>query len=97
MDTELNIRAIQDKIREGGPILDYEKDDIEYIERPIGKAIFNKADTPKKIPKVDPMDLIECEYCKCWITRRNLYVHKKTKKHQVQLNINSKLRELLID
>lgn len=93
---------IQKKLRSDTPIVDYEKDDIEYIEKPLGMANFKNrvADEydskPKKV-KAHPKDLIECKFCKCWITRANMCVHRRTKKHQLQIQINNKLRDLLVD
>jgi hypothetical protein len=99
-EKEIDYNKIQKKLRSAQPIKDYDKVEINYVGKPIGQANFKNQITEDKYYekiKADPKDLIQCIYCKCWITRRNMSAHRKTKKHQVQVQINNKLRELLVD
>jgi hypothetical protein len=98
----MDISQIQAKIREGNPINSYEVDELKYMQTPIGKEIYKNSENkklgrPKVTDKAHWSDKVRCEYCNIEILRSNQSSHKKTKKHQLQLKINKKLRDLLVE
>lgn len=91
---------MQLRLRKGIPLIEFEKEDVEYIEKPLGKANFldisEKQDYVKD-KNIHPKEKVECIICKRMIIKRNMYIHRRTKRHQEFMKINSKLRELLVD
>jgi hypothetical protein len=110
-EVQIHFNKMQRKLKNTMNIVEEcNRDEIDYVDKPIGKANFSNAKTEREhlrpIPKsysgqkkekVNPREEIQCVYCKCLIVRRNMYQHRKSKKHQRELKVNSKLRDLLVD
>lgn len=102
---------IQEKLKKGNNIIDYDINELNYIRKPIGKAIYNKACEDKKeldktiqqdeiklkkTKKWDPNEKVICELCGNRYTKSNKAVHETTKIHIAYKNINDKFRLLLL-
>jgi hypothetical protein len=93
---EKNQKAMTDTI----PIIDMSKEQFEYSQRPLGKAIYkHNIGRPKKeiTEKALPTDRIKCDLCGKEYFRSGSYNHKKTVFHQEKLKVNKKLVKLLIE
>jgi hypothetical protein len=99
----MTTKDLQQTMKETKPIFKLNKDQFEYSQTPIGKAIYKhsieekKAGRPKKNIKVNPRDRIECKLCGKIYVRSSSTHHQRTQYHQAHVKINKKLRELLID
>lgn len=99
------VNEIKDKLREGnGPIL-YSEDELKYIQKPIGNALYKNSVEKKSIgrprkneeDKAKPTDRIKCKECGVVFTRCHRSSHKKTKIHKLCCSLNSKLKKILFD
>ena len=98
------MEQVQEELKKGKPIYRMTKQEFDYSQKPIGKAIYKhsiddtkKIGRPKKDDKVNPKDRLECDICGKTYTRSSSTHHKRTQYHQAHLKINKKLRELLIE
>lgn len=94
----MSIRRIQRKIKENKSLCSYTVEELQYVQKPIGKAIYNskKIGRPKSENKVKPTDHIECDICGKTFIRSGRYNHNKTAYHIAHENMNDKIRTLLI-
>lgn len=93
----MSIPEIQEKIKNNKSLAFYEKNELKYVQKPLGKAIYKNNNNTKKNINCDPNDKIECPICKIIFSRSNRSKHNKTKIHQVYEKINIKLRDFIID
>lgn len=97
------MEQVQKELRKGKPVYKLTKDEFDYTQKPIGKAIYKhsvemkKVGRPKKDIKASPKDRLECEICGKTYVRSSSTHHKRTQYHLAHVKINKKLRELLID
>lgn len=87
-----NISEIKKHVIEDKNIVNYSVEQMEYIQKPIGKANYN-AETKKK---AHWSDRIKCEICGKEFTRSARTKHNQTQHHQTYANLNKKLASLLL-
>lgn len=92
----MDIRNIQDKLRDHKELSQYEPEELNYlITSPMGKAYYEH---PKETPSEKHWsDMIECKDCGKKYMRSRGTQHRRTKYHQVYEKMNKKLRDLLIN
>lgn len=80
-------------------LVDYDVDELDYVMTPIGKALYKKRGRPKinEEDKALPSDKVKCPICSKIFTRSGRTGHNRTTYHKVHLNLNEKLRKLLIN
>lgn len=95
----MNIKEIQYKLSEGNGLALCDIDELKYVQKPIGKGIYEFAldNKSKNKQKANWNDKVKCKVCGSITLRSNQSEHKKSKKHLLYENINGKLRELLIE
>jgi hypothetical protein len=92
------METLQKTMIESKPILELSKEEFNYSQKPIGKALYkHSVGRPRKEIKCDPKDRIKCSICGKIYTRCASYQHKKTQHHKTHMKINEKLKVLLID
>lgn len=91
-----NIEKIQKKIKYDKNIVNYEPEEIEYLQKPIGKAIYIGRPKKREEDKAKPTDRIKCEICSKEFYRSGRANHKKTAYHKAHERMNSTLRKVLI-
>lgn len=95
----MEISEIQKRLTQGLPVLNYNKEEIKYMMKPIGQQLYKRAIEENKHVKRKklPYDDIQCIICGAIVKRHYQSHHKKTRVCQVYAKMNVKLRELLID
>ncbi len=95
----MSIKRIQRKIKHNKNLCDYTVEELKYVQKPIGKAIYKskKIGRPCVDVKADPKDKLECEICGKIFIRSGRYNHNKTEYHIAHANMNDKIRKLLIN
>jgi hypothetical protein len=104
MSNKIDIQLIQDRLRQGDHIVNYDPPEISYMTRPIGAAIYQKYSRDYEYENI-PLTGKEngrkqkmlCSLCKGTYTRTNYATHRKTKIHKMMENINSKLKKIIFD
>jgi hypothetical protein len=98
------INRIQQKLKKGKGIIAYNNEELRYLQKPLGKAIYKNAinqpiGRPRKSEdeKAKPDDRIICDICQGVFTRAHRSAHKKTKVHQAYEKMNGKIQKLLLD
>ncbi len=90
------MEKIQENIKEK-ELINYNEDELKYITKPVGKAIYLGRGRPKKNNKLHWSDIITCNICNKTFTRSARTAHNKTNHHQIYLKINEKLRKILVE
>lgn len=95
----MSIRRIQRKIKENKNLCDYSVEELEYVQKPIGRAIYinKKLGRPKSENKALSTDKLKCDICGKYFIRSGRFNHKKTAYHIAHENMNEKIRKLLIN
>lgn len=99
----MEIEELQKSMKDTKPVFKLTKEEFEYSQKPIGKAIYKhgiqekKAGRPIKDIKCSPKDRVKCDICDKTYVRSSSTHHKRTQYHQAHVKINKKLRELLIN
>lgn len=91
---------VQAEIFKGKPVYALTKEEFNYTQKPLGKAIYkHSVGRPRKEPdeKTSPKDKIVCDICGRTFTRSGRTNHKRSQFHKAHEKINRKLKELLID
>jgi hypothetical protein len=91
---------IQKNLNYGKALTLYDDDELRYVQKPIGKAIYKNAiGRPKKKEedKAHPNDRLICDVCGNKFIRAHRSKHKKTKVHQAYEKMNKKIQKLLIE
>ena len=94
------ISDIQKHLKTGRSIPLLDENDIKYIQKPIGKAIYKEVlGRPKKREedKAQPSDRLICNICGGKYVRSHRSAHNKTKVHKAYENMNHKLTKILLD
>ena len=90
------IQKMQERIKVDKNITNYSEDEMRYIQRPIGDAIYRGRPRKNDSEKAKPNDRIICEICGKEYFRSGSANHKATKYHQIHKDLNSKLVKLLL-
>jgi hypothetical protein len=88
-------RRLRKKIRKDKNITEYNKDEIDYIQTPIGKSTYKEPKQEKK--KAHWSDKVLCEICGKTFTRSARSNHRATQYHKIYESMNKKLSKFLID
>jgi hypothetical protein len=101
-----DIKNIQNRLKEGKAITNYDVNEIKYMMRPIGNAIYEQSkdidkdknkDIDKNKNKKKWDDILICDICNKNYTRSNKSQHNKSVIHIEYSKINKKLRDILIN
>lgn len=93
-----NIRQIKRKIDRDRNIVDYSYDELVYLQKPIGRAIYASAPVVAvEKNKKNWYDKIECDICGKTYTRSAKSKHVNTQYHQIYANLNKKLCKILVN
>jgi hypothetical protein len=96
----MDVRKIQENIKEGKNLAEYDIDTLKYIQKPIGKALYLNSSTNEEEKedknKAKWNDKLKCKTCGKVTLRSNQSKHKKTKYHMAYENMNNKIRDLLL-
>ena len=76
-------------------LVDYSSDQMRYVQKPFGKAVYNSKTVVKK-EKAHWSDRIKCDVCGKEFTRSARSMHNKTQHHVTYSKLNKKLAELLL-
>ena len=89
---------IQKNLKEKKELVQYDEDELKYVQKPLGKAIY-KAGRPKKSDdeKAKWNDKIKCSICNKEYIRSASNAHKITQYHKIHSKMNDKLKKLLIE
>lgn len=93
-DTEI-IKRLQSKIKNDKGLIHYDRKEIDYVQKPIGKSIYVTEKDKKS--KTNWFDIIKCDVCQKEFMRSNRSHHNNTQYHKIYANINGKIKTLLID
>lgn len=94
------MERVQVELSKAKPIYDLTKEEFNYTQKPLGKAIYkHNVGRPKKEldQKASPNDKIVCDVCGRTFTRSGRTNHNRSEFHKAHVKINKKLKELLID
>ena len=108
MVDKVQIAMSQENLKSGKSIPLLDENDIEYMIRPIGKAIYKNSiekknqkpfGRPKKNEheKAHYSDKIKCDICGGTFVRSHRADHRKTKVHQAYEKMNRKLSKVILD
>lgn len=100
----MEISEIQKKLGEGKAIVQCNEDELLYVMKPLGKAIYEtalkrKEEREKKImPKKKITNDIKkkCPMCGKSVRKSNMARHEKTQYHQAYARMNRKVMNLLL-
>lgn len=92
------MEKIQENIQNNKSIVSYTNEELNYIMKPIGKALY-KSGRPCKSnkEKSKPTDRIKCDLCSKFYFRSGKTKHCRTKVHIAYASMNSKLMKALIN
>ncbi len=89
-------QKIQDKLKNNKSLANYDVEDMKYLQKPLGKAIYKRG-RPKSDNPAKWNDRVICDVCGKEFTRSARTKHKKTQFHQAFEIMNNKLKKLLIN
>jgi len=95
-----DIKNIQNRLKEGKAITNYDVNEIKYMMKPIGGAIYEQSkdkDINKNKDTKKWNDILTCDICNKTYTRSNKSQHNKSIIHIEYSKINKKLRDILIN
>lgn len=92
----------QKAMQEAKPMINMTREEFDYSQKPIGKALYknainNKPGRPATGIKAMPTDRLKCDICGKEYFRSGSTKHKRTVYHTERAKLNKKLIELLID
>jgi hypothetical protein len=100
------IQKIQNRLKQAEEVINYDVDELEYLTKPIGKAIYEKNSDIKntrhnrnyKAKKIwDSHERVKCDLCGVEYRRSNKSYHEKSKNHLVYKKINDKFKQLILN
>jgi hypothetical protein len=97
-------KKMQKKFAKEKVVLGYNEEELDYLSKPLGKATHkhNLEEKPterplrknnRKIPRWK--EKVECKICGGVYMRSSSTAHKRTKRHKLFENVNSKLLNLM--
>ncbi len=92
-----DISKIQEKIKDDKNIAEYSEEELKYLQKPIGKALYRGRPKIDETKKAKATDKIVCEICGKSFFRSGRTKHKRTKFHMLHENMNKKLMKMLVD
>ena len=92
-----NIQKIQEKIKNDKNIIGYQEEEIRYLQKPIGGALYRGRPKKNESEKAKPTDKLTCEICGKEFFRSGRTQHKNTQYHILHQNLNKKLMKMLIN
>lgn len=92
-----DIEQIQEKIKTDKNILKYVEEEIRYLQKPIGSALYKGRPRKPDNEKAKPTDRITCEICGKEYFRSGSANHKATKHHIIHQDLNKKLMKILLN
>jgi len=97
----MDVKKIQDEIQKGKQLSKMSVEELKYVQKPIGKAIYDssakKTGRPRLENKVHWSDKVICDVCGVETLRSNQSTHKKSEKHLMYMKINKKLQDILLN
>lgn len=94
----MDFEKVRKKLKKQKGLGLYEPEEIKYLEKPIGKAVFiGPKEEPIKKQKSTPFDRVICDICGTEFTRGNRSKHNKTRHHRDFLVFNDKIRKIMLD
>lgn len=99
----MDIKEIQQNLKKGLSLTTYSEDELRYVQKPIGKALYKSTLQKRGRPRINkndkckPNDKVQCKICNKIYTRSGSTKHKKTQYHQLHEKMNIKLRKVLMD
>lgn len=90
------IEDIQTNLKDQKGLSQYNVEELKYVQKPLGKALYKHVGRPKSENKAHWNDKIICKICGGKFTRSARTGHDKTKVHQIYAKMNDKMRKLLI-
>lgn len=91
------VQRAREEINSDKQIYDYDISTMNYIKKPVGKAIFKRSEEEKQNKKTNPRDKVRCNICSKEFTRWNRSKHNKTKHHILCEKIVSKMKNFILD
>jgi hypothetical protein len=95
----MSYKNIHKKLKDDKNLVDYNVDELDYVMKPLGSALYKKRGRPRMNDedKALPSDKIKCPICSKLFTRSGRTGHNRTTYHRVHSDMNDKLRKLLIN
>lgn len=88
---------IKNKVKNDKTLTFYNKTELSYVSKPVGKSIFNNDNDNAHLKKFfDPKEVVTCKLCKRTYTKANRSKHNKTQYHKIYESINNKLIDFII-
>lgn len=95
MSSEL--QNIQEKLKVDKNISEYTVDELKYLQKPIGKALYRGRPKKDDNDRAKPTDRLKCEVCGKEFFRSGRTKHNQTKHHLLHEKMNKKLMKMLVD
>lgn len=92
-----DISKIQEKIKNDKNIIAYIEEEIRYLQKPIGSALYKGRPKKTESEKAKPTDRLTCEICGKEYFRSGSAKHKATQHHILHQNLNKKLMKMLLN
>jgi hypothetical protein len=101
-EDEPNKRIIDDiknRLRQGKELITCDLDELQYIQKPIGKSIYRHANEERKKRKNKYIsdERIICDLCGKDYRRSNKSFHEKTHYHLTYKLVNDKFKKLILN
>ncbi len=96
-------KATQDKLDKGYNLLQYDNEDVQYIEKPIGRAIYLNSEIEMDKPEIigDGVPYwkqrCKCKHCGIEISKAYYAQHRRTKACQVHQKVHKKVLDIIIN
>ena len=98
-DEKKLITNIKKKLGDAPDIINCELDELEYIKKPVGKSIYQRASEEKKTRKKkwNGKERLVCDLCGGEFVRSHKSDHEKTKYHITYKIVNDKFKQLMLN
>lgn len=91
------ISKIQDRLKRDKNIINYIEEEIRYMQKPLGSALYKGRPRKDDEDKAKPTDRLVCETCGKEFFRSGRAQHKATQYHILHENLNKKLMKMLLN
>jgi hypothetical protein len=97
-NNRISFDKIKERLKECDEMINYSALELDYINKPIGKAIYNRNSEieHKTKKKWNPSEKVQCRLCGVWYSKANKTHHKRSKKHQLYKKVNDRFTELIL-